>query len=338
MSWKTTLTGAAAGVAAGVLAERLVKRALIKPDGMPVSELATTTTEVRDGFVSADDGAVLHYREAGSGRATILLVHGMMLDGRIYNQQLDALRDHFRVITFDQRGHGESEVLNMGSPVSEGFGPDIAALLRGLDLDNVVLVGHSLGGIATQQFLCDFPEERDARVIGAVLLSTTPAATTSLVTQQVPRSSRFSFGIDRGIERVMQSTAGITGTGVYMPFMNGDAARLGVRATFGRRARQGDVELVCEMVRNTDPETFAGVIRSLEGFDVIQRLGDVPTESMVVVGTRDLVTSAPMAAIIERALPNVEAVSVEGAGHNIMLEEPDYLSDLLARFTSRCAA
>lgn len=95
-------------------------------------------------YVQTDDGVRLAYRDLGSGRP-LVLVHGLGIDGRIWDYQMPALADRFRVIVPDMRGHGESDKPDSGYSLETLTG-DVDTLVTELELDDVVLVGWSLGG------------------------------------------------------------------------------------------------------------------------------------------------------------------------------------------------
>ena len=120
--------------------------------------------------VASRDGTKIAVTDTGQGRP-ILLVHGITLTHEVWLPQIRALRERFRVLAMDVRGHGDSV------PVVEGYSPalfghDIAAVLETLDLHDAVLVGHSLGGTNIAQFAADHPDFVRARVGGLVLVGT----------------------------------------------------------------------------------------------------------------------------------------------------------------------
>src|SRR5262249_26371377 len=85
---------------------------------------------------------------------------------------LEDLPKHgFRAIAFDHRGHGQSALGDTGHSL-ENLALDVKSVVEQLDLHNAVLVGHSMGGVAVQEFVIRFPEIAAERVPGIVLLST----------------------------------------------------------------------------------------------------------------------------------------------------------------------
>ena len=93
--------------------------------------------------VSTSDGVQLHLYEAGSG-PTLLLVHGWSQSAEQFAHQIDGLSDRYRVIALDQRGHGESEKPEHGYKIQR-LATDLHDVLVALDLQEVTLLGHSMG-------------------------------------------------------------------------------------------------------------------------------------------------------------------------------------------------
>ncbi len=103
-------------------------------------------------FIEAKDGTKLHVKDMGQGRP-VILIHGWPLTGDMFEYQTVALLESgFRVITYDRRGFGQS-----GHPASgytyDTFADDLAAVIDGLELQNVSLVGFSMGGGEIARYL-----------------------------------------------------------------------------------------------------------------------------------------------------------------------------------------
>ena len=114
----------------------------------PMTEPATAAAEkLAPGQYSwtTVDGETMPYAVAGEGDATILLVHCWMCDRTFWSEQIPFLSPRYRTIAVDLPGHGEATAGRESWHVAD-FGSDVAGLIEDLDLDNVVLVGHSMGG------------------------------------------------------------------------------------------------------------------------------------------------------------------------------------------------
>lgn len=99
----------------------------------------------RVGEVMSADGVPVRYAVYGGGLPAIVFVHGWSCDRRYWVGQVGHVAGRFTVVTVDLAGHGESGT-DRRSWTMPAFGEDVAAVVTGLDLPEVVLVGHSMGG------------------------------------------------------------------------------------------------------------------------------------------------------------------------------------------------
>ena len=158
----------AGGLAVG-LPKIVARRMRNRPDGEAREVLVTPIYE--SATLPSHDGGTIHVVIAGSG-PPIVLSHGVTLSVRTWVRQLETLpAQGFRVVAFDHRGHGHSQVGESGFSV-DNLGDDVRSVVERLDLRDAVLVGHSMGGIAVQSFLLRHPEVAAERIKGVVLLST----------------------------------------------------------------------------------------------------------------------------------------------------------------------
>lgn len=131
----------------------------------------------RDGKMMKTDGTNLHYLERGRGRP-IVLIHGLSGQMRNFSPALvDRLAADHRVILIDRPGSGYSAPLASGINTLAGQADVIAGLIAALDLDNPLIVGHSLGGAVALNLALNHPDQ-----VGALALiapATRPSDTTS---------------------------------------------------------------------------------------------------------------------------------------------------------------
>jgi len=103
------------------------------------------------------DGVDIYYESAGSGPA-ILLSHGYSATTRMWTGQVEALKDRYQVVTWDMRGHGQSDSPDDPSAYSEkATVDDAAAILRHLGIETAVIGGLSLGGYMSLAFNLAYP-------------------------------------------------------------------------------------------------------------------------------------------------------------------------------------
>ncbi|MET7768195.1 alpha/beta hydrolase [Nocardia sp. NPDC005366] len=124
--------------------------------------------------VTTADGADLRVHVYGPADGeTIVLVHGWSCSIEYWNPQINAFADRYRVVAYDQRGHGESG-LGRARLGAATFAGDLAAVLdatlpRG---KRGVLVGHSMGGITLQAWAARYPDQVAERASEVVLVNT----------------------------------------------------------------------------------------------------------------------------------------------------------------------
>lgn len=119
-----------------------------EPDGPRMEPAAReSTAAVRPGqhTWTTDDGNRMPYLVAGDGDVTVLLVHCWMCDRTFWSAQVPVLSAQYRTIALDLPGHGEATANRRNWTVA-AYGNDVAGFIDGLGLNDVVLVGHSMGG------------------------------------------------------------------------------------------------------------------------------------------------------------------------------------------------
>lgn len=95
--------------------------------------------------INSPDGVPIAFDKVGDGDITLVFIHGWCCDRTYWRHQVAGLADQFTIVTLDLAGHGESGMQRQNY-TAQAFGRDIAAVVNGLDLQNVYLVGHSMGG------------------------------------------------------------------------------------------------------------------------------------------------------------------------------------------------
>ena len=106
---------------------------------------ARSAEAVITGAATARDGVDIHYEAMGSGSPTLLFIHGWNCDRRYWAGQLAYFAEKHQVVAIDLAGHGESGLQRTEWTISQ-FGADVASVADQLALDDVILVGHSMGG------------------------------------------------------------------------------------------------------------------------------------------------------------------------------------------------
>lgn len=111
----------------------------------------------------ADDGAKLHVKVSGEGSPVVML-HGWTSSHQEWFPFLAALHQKHRVFRWDARGHGGQPVGDKTPPTAERMARDLANLLDHYQLDQVSVVGHSMGALTLWQYIRDFGTKRLSRL------------------------------------------------------------------------------------------------------------------------------------------------------------------------------
>jgi pimeloyl-ACP methyl ester carboxylesterase len=313
-----TAIGVAGGVAAGAagsayVAQRALTRSLRRrpdPDAGKLDQLRFH--EARR--LPSHDGGSIYTVTRGEG-PTILFSHGVTITSRVWVKQFEALPERgVRVVAFDHRGHGESRLGSSGHSV-QNLASDMRTVIEGLDLRDVVLVGHSMGGVAVQAFALDHPDVLQQRVRGLVLLSTLAKTSVSASRQLQCLAERVTGSFD--LRKVMTR-----------PNLGTVFARVG----FGREPLASQVELNRQMLASCDSATAQEATRALLGLDLTAALGALDAPTLVLGGTNDVITPPAESRRLAKLIPGARLELVPGAGHMIMLERTELFHELLLDF------
>jgi pimeloyl-ACP methyl ester carboxylesterase len=124
---------------------------------------ATAGPTAGPGIATAPDGVAIAYTVSGSGSPALVFVHAWMCDQTYWAAQAALFSETHTVVTIDLAGHGESGMERDGWPLM-AFGADVEAVVEALDLDPVILIGHSMGGPVVLEAARLMPD----RVIGVI--------------------------------------------------------------------------------------------------------------------------------------------------------------------------
>lgn len=125
----------------------------------------TGSSEVQKGFVVAPDSVHVHYSSYGTGLPALVFVHGISCDQSYWHKQIAPFYEVFQVVTVDLAGHGKSG-MGRNEWSMAAYGADVSAVVKSLNLQKVVLIGHSMGAAVVLEAVRQLPD----RVEGLVLV------------------------------------------------------------------------------------------------------------------------------------------------------------------------
>ena len=157
-----------------------------------------------DKYLEAN-GLRLHYVDwGGCGSQPMLLLHGFMGHAHVWDPFALEFRNRYRVIALDQRGHGESQWSKEGAYSLDDHFSDIAGFVEALDLHNLVLMGHSMGGRNALFYAACVPE----RVHSLVLVDSRPGTSAESSNAMMQLLLHFPIQAD-SLDHVVESIRGI---------------------------------------------------------------------------------------------------------------------------------
>jgi 3-oxoadipate enol-lactonase len=260
---------------------------------------------VTDLVITTDDGVRLLARSDGDPDGpTLLLLNSLGTDLTMWDPQVPAWATGRRIVRFDQRGHGRSEVPPPPYTV-ERLGRDALAVLDAYEVASADVCGLSLGGVVALWLAGVAPE----RVHHAVFASTAARVGTEEGWRQRAATVRAE-GMDGIVDLILSR--------FFSP---------GFRLS-GAPA----VDALARTLRAASVDGYAGSCEALAAADLTDLAGSVRAPSLVVVGTADEATPPSDAETLWRLLQDARLVELPGAGHLANLEQPESFTEVVQRF------
>lgn len=254
--------------------------------------------------VLTDDGVELAVEQHGAG-APFLLIHGFTGAKEDFSDHVERFAVHARVVTFDHRGHGESDhAPDAGGYSLDRLAADVLAVADALGLERFRLLGYSMGGMVARRLALRAPERVDA----LVLMGT---------------SSGPPDGIDPDLADLAAEVAlteGMTALRALLDEVDvlGSEADRRVRAT-----RPGYDEFNARKWARVSPVAYAALAREIVRQPVeLEEMAEIGCPTLVVVGDQDERFLEDAYRIADR-IPDATLVVIPDAGHAPQFENPE---------------
>lgn len=267
---------------------------------------------------------------------TLLFTHGFCLPQDCWHYQRAAFSGSYRMVFWDQRGHGHSGRPADGAAMSgDVLGEDLYAVLEATCPEGpVVLIGHSMGGMTMMELAEAHPELFGDRIVGVALLATS-AGEFAQVAFGLPKFGARLF--HRTVPAVIGALARQGGLVERGRRMGADLALvLTKRYAFGSEVPGSVVRFTQDLIQSTSIEVIADYYPLFAAHDraeVVPVFDRVPT--LVLVGDRDLMLPPEHSAVLADAIPTAELTVVPGAGHVVILERPHIVNAALRKLIDR---
>jgi len=254
------------------------------------------------------------YTINGSGDP-IVLIGGYTMVKEGWAVQVDALAEHFKVITFDNRGVGESTIPSEPFTVAD-MAYDIVGLMDALGIDKACFFGVSMGGLIAQILALDYPDRVEKIVLGCT-----------------------THGGRHAVQPKMEVMA-ILGSAADQGMSAEESIRLRLPIVFSDRFLSDKAEKVEEFVRMSlqkqpTPKGAEGQMAALSVFNVKRRLEEIRCPVLVITGTEDRMMPSENSRLLAEGISGAELYRVEGAGHGFYQEKPDEVNRVLIKFLKK---
>ncbi|MBI2000809.1 MAG: alpha/beta fold hydrolase [candidate division NC10 bacterium] len=257
------------------------------------------------------NGIQTYYEVAGSGEPLVLL-HNDALSLEVWRRLIPHLAEERRVIAYDRRGHGQSEIPPREAPYTvEVLAEDLRGLLDGLEIPEADFFGCSGGAIAALAFALAYPER-----VRRLILAEPPMLG---LRQEHPIDTASLRG--ETIARIMRERDVASGLDYWFRCVLPPA-----RAQALLRSRYRSLLL------SRPPWIIEGIVRSAEAFNPTARLAAVRQPVLLVVGQKTHRHFSSVIDVLASHLPRVRRLVLPGADHSTLLEPSEALLSAVRTF------
>lgn len=250
-------------------------------------------------------GIDMHYEISGSG-PWITLSHSLAAHSGMWDAQLDALNQHFTVLRYDTRGHGQTQ--STTGPYTLGqLSDDVYQLLQHLGVKKTHWLGLSLGGMIGQTLAVQHPEIIDHAVIADSSGRGSPAGA-------VAWGERAALARQQGLQVLVQPTLQRWFTDNF------------------REKNPSLMEDIGQMIANTSVDGYAGCCAAIAQLDTLDQLRGLKIPCLIMVGDKDMGTPPAMSELIHNHWPSSQYKILSDAAHIANIEQAQAFTDALMGF------
>lgn len=256
---------------------------------------------VEEGDATSADGIPIHYKLYGKGDVSLVFVHDWCTNMKYWDEQIPSFGVNFKVVTVDLAGHGQSGI-GRTTWTMQAFGQDVVAVAEKLDLQNVVLIGHGMGGPVILETAKLIPD----RAIGLV------------------GADSFNDLYMKGIDEAKIQLA-------MKPYQENYQEQIREHVRLSWFAPLSDHDLMSEIILNmvkTPKEVALGALEELQRYDATESFKQVRLDVRGVQTTHIDVSYE----ITQTHAKSIWVEYLDGLGHFIMLEDAQAFNRHLANY------
>jgi 3-oxoadipate enol-lactonase len=245
------------------------------------------------------DDIELYYEMHGEGEP-IIFSHGWMCDCSVWNSQIEFFSKNYKVIAFDQRGHGKSDKPKANYSI-ETLLNDLHSLIQKLDFEKVILVGHSIGGMVALLFTLNHPD----RVSKLTLVGASAKMTFSGYIQLWIMMHIFS----------------------YETFIRGM-----IDILYYEPSEQVKKEAFDRAMKTPKFVTYNCVTEFMKNYDIRSQVSKIKVPTLIVVGGKDKATPVEMSQYLNKEIEGSKLQIIPDSKHMVMIDKPKELNGIMEEF------
>ncbi len=234
-----------------------------------------------------------------SHRSPIVFIHGAGESHQVWLQQLRKLGCRRKAVAMDLPGHGESE--GSGADRIETYRDQVKEFLAAVGLDRIVMAGHSMGGAIIQSLALVHPE-----LLTAMVLTGTGA--------RLRVQPQIFTGLQEDARHIVE---------------------LLTRSSRAPGATADTLKQDADAMLRTSVAVIEGDLRACDAFDLMEQIKAIALPTLVICGTDDLMTPPKYAEYLYREINGSQLLLIPAAGHMVMLEKPDEVTEGIEAFLER---
>lgn len=253
------------------------------------------------------NGVKLYFEQKGTGKETIFFSHGLLWSHRMFQAQIDSLSKDFRVIAYDHRGQGQSEV--KGPFDMDTLTEDAAALIQKLSEGPVIFAGLSMGGFVGIRLAARHPH-----LIKNLILLETSANPEPV--ENLPKYKTLN-----GIVKWL---------GIIPPVAN-KVMPIMFAASWLANPSKADLVKYWKKELSANKKSITGPVEGvIYRKGVEEELSGITCPTLIIVGDEDVATKPEKAKYIQMGIRKSKLHLIPGAGHSSCIEKPDEVNRLIS--------
>ncbi|QGU94565.1 alpha/beta fold hydrolase [Clostridium bovifaecis] len=266
-------------------------------------------------YFLTSDNTKIFYNEAGNGRP-VVLIHGWSCSHLHFQNQINELSRNYRVIYYDLRGHGISEVTDYGLTLPR-FAQDLKELIEHLNLKDVTLVGWSMGTSIifdyVKQFGC-------ANLYKLCLIDMAP----KIITDETWKYGLYDgFSYEDNLNTMVDLNAN------WHKFAEGF-----IPAIFAKSGCRDKniLDWAFEQAFKNSPHVMIRMWVSMSSQNYLPVLSKITVPTLITYGAESFLYSNKNSEYMNREIPNSRLVSFPRCGHALFMEKPEMFNEELIKF------